>query len=246
MSVVAFPHRPEPALLRSFALAALVHLVLLGVMFFGVNWQSHAPETVVVELWEVAPPPPPRVVETPKPPPAPPKVEPEPAPKKADIVEKTVEKPKPKPVPKVARKPRTVAKPKADPEFEKRLREQVAMEQKALDADRSQRELRDLLDRQRAAANSKALSEYIDRISRRVKSSWILPADLKGNPQSIFSVVQLPSGEVLSVRVLRSSGIASFDAAVERAILKSSPLPLPASREIFSRELKLTFRPQDK
>jgi hypothetical protein len=32
---------------------------------------------------------------------------------------------------------------------------------------------------------------------------------------------------------------------VERAILKSSPLP-PAPQGLFSRELKLTFRPQDK
>jgi colicin import membrane protein len=50
---------------------------------------------------------------------------------------------------------------------------------------------------------------------------------------------------VLSIRLARSSGNAAYDAAVERAILKSSPLPLPASRELFSRELKLTFRPRD-
>jgi colicin import membrane protein len=51
---------------------------------------------------------------------------------------------------------------------------------------------------------------------------------------------------VVFVRVLTGSGNPAYDAAVERAILKSSPLPLPASREDFSRELKLTFRPQDK
>ena len=34
--------------------------------------------------------------------------------------------------------------------------------------------------------------------------------------------------------------------AVERAILKSSPLPLPSDRALFDRELKLTFRPRDK
>ena len=79
-----------------------------------------------------------------------------------------------------------------------------------------------------------------------MRSQWILPPDLQGNPEAVFDVVQLPTGEVLSVRIARSSGNRAYDAAVERAILKSSPLPLPASRELFSRELKLTFRPQDK
>jgi colicin import membrane protein len=59
-------------------------------------------------------------------------------------------------------------------------------------------------------------------------------------------VAQLPTGEVLTTRLLKSSGNPAYDAAVERAILKSSPLPLPASKELFSRELKLTFRPHDR
>jgi colicin import membrane protein len=58
--------------------------------------------------------------------------------------------------------------------------------------------------------------------------------------------VQLPTGEVLTIRLVKSSGNSAYDAAVERAILKSSPLPLPPSRDLFSRELKLTFRPHDK
>ena len=56
-------------------------------------------------------------------------------------------------------------------------------------------------------------------------------------------MVQLPTGQVLTVRLQKSSGIAAFDAAVERAILKSSPLPRPERPELFERELKLTFRP---
>jgi colicin import membrane protein len=163
------------------------------------------------------------------------------------------DKPKPKPKPEPKPKPKPEVKPKPDPEFQKRLQEQVAQEQKALDQQRQERELRELIAkqqadtaRQAAAARSKALNEYIARIQAKVRSSWILPADIQGNPEAIFDVVQLPTGEVLSIRLVKSSGNAAYDAAVERAILKSSPLPLPASRELFSRELKLTFRPQDK
>jgi colicin import membrane protein len=50
---------------------------------------------------------------------------------------------------------------------------------------------------------------------------------------------------VLDARLTRSSGNAAYDNAVERAILKSQPLPLPADAGMFSRfrELKLSFKP---
>jgi colicin import membrane protein len=247
MSALAlgFFQRPEHGMGRSFALSAFVHLVLLTVLFLGVRWQVHPPDTVTVDLVE-APPPPPPALEAPKPPPVP-KVEPEPAPKvqKPDIA--LQEKPKPKP------KPKPEAKPKPDPNFDKRLREQVAMEQKALDQQRQERELRELIARQQAdaarqaaATRAKALNEYIARIQAKVKANWILPQDIQGNPEAIFQVIQLPTGEVLSTKLLKSSGNPAYDAAVERAILKASPLPLPTPRDLFDRELKLTFRPQDK
>ena len=37
----------------------------------------------------------------------------------------------------------------------------------------------------------------------------------------------------------------AYDTAVERAILKSSPLPKPDKGELFERELILTFRPHE-
>jgi colicin import membrane protein len=261
-----FEKRHEHALGRSFVLAALVHIALAAVLFLGVRWQVHAPDTVEVEL--VAPPPPP--VEAPKPvpkvePPPPPKVEPKPEPKveKPDIALREKPKPKPKPEPKPKPKPepkpepkpkpKAEVKPKPDPEFQKRLQEQVAMEQKALEAQQQERVLRELIARQQAdaarqasTARAKALNEYIALIQAKVRGNWILPPDLRGNPEAVFDVVQLPTGEVLTIRIARSSGNPAYDNAVERAIRKSSPLPLPASRELFSRELKLTFRPQDK
>lgn len=236
--------RHEHAMGASFALSAFVHIVLIAVLFLGVRWQSHAPDTVTVDLVEA--PPPPAVAEPPKPLPRvepPPVVKPEPRVEKPKIV--IPDKPKPKPKPE--------AKPKADPDFQKRAREQMAQEQKVLDQQRQERELRELLAkqqadaaRQAAAARTKALNEYIARIQAKVRGSWILPQNIQGNPEAIFDVVQLPTGEVLSIKLVKSSGNAAYDDAVERAILKSSPLPLPASRELFSRELKLTFRPQDK
>jgi TonB family protein len=71
----------------------------------------------------------------------------------------------------------------------------------------------------------------------------VLPPEIKGNPEAIFEVTQLPSGEVISVKLKKSSGHAALDAAVERAILKSSPLPKPEQSDVFSRLLTIPYRP---
>ena len=134
------------------------------------------------------------------------------------------------------------------------MQEQLAQEQRALDQQRQERQLRDLLAAQQAdaarkaaSARASALGEYIGRIQAKVRGNWILPPDLQGNPEAIFLVTQLPTGEVLGEpKLLKSSGNPAYDDAVYRAILKSSPLPLPSDRALFSRELKLTFRPRDK
>lgn len=239
---LGFGERHEHALGRSFVLAAAVHLALAAVIFLGVRWQIHAPETVTVDLVEAPPPPP---VEAPKPPPKleppAPEVKPEPKVEKPDIAIR--EKPKPKP------------KPKPDVDFQKRLREQVAIEQKALDKQRGERELRELLarkqaeaDRQQAAARARALAAWTDKIRAKIRSN--IPTsvleEVSGNPEAVFDVVQLPTGDVISVRMRKSSGNNRYDEAVERAILKSSPLPRPDQPNLFDRQLELRFRPLDK
>jgi len=239
--------RREPALGPSLALSAAAHVILIAVLFLGVRFQSHAPDTVEVELWEPPPPPPPApVVEAPKPPP-PPVVKPEPEPevKKPDIA--LAEKPKPKPKPEP--KPKPPAKPKPDPAFEKMLREQAALEQQRVateERERQERQMRELIARQQAAALQKALATWSDKIRAKVRGNIILPRDIPGNPEAIFDVALLPTGEVLTVRKRKSSGHPGYDDAVERAIMKSSPLPLPDDRSVFRRDLELKFRPQDR
>ena len=254
-----FGERPEPGYFRSFALAFAVHAILVGILFLGVRLQSHAPETVSVELWE--PPAPAVRVQPPPPPPAPPRIQPEPPkpePKieKPDIVEKPLPKPKPepkkveppkpvppKPVPKKA-EPVKPAPPKRDLEQERRMREQLAQENAAS----QERQLKDMLAREQAAAQSRGLATWVDKIRLKIRGN--IPAqvldDVKGNPEAIFDVTLLPTGDVLTVRKRKSSGHPGYDDAVERAILKSSPLPKPDQPSLFQRQLELHFRPQDR
>jgi len=239
LSTGAYGSRPRPALGRAAVLSAIVHVALLGVLFLGVRFQSSPPATVTVELWEAQPPPPPPpqpVIEKPPPPKPAPQPEPEVQIKKPEIAlpEKPKPKPKPKPEP-----------PKRDLALEKQLREQAMLEEKQL----QERMLREQLARDQArtqaAARDKALLTWRDKIRAKIRGNIILPQDVPGNPEAIFDVTILPTGEVLNVRKKKSSGHAAYDDVVERAIMKSSPLPQPDDRAVFQRQLELTFRPQD-
>jgi colicin import membrane protein len=272
-TAAVFEERGEPGAFASALMSAAVHLLLLAVLIFGVRWQNRPPEAVEVELW--LPPPPAPVVEAPKPEPAPkvepPKVEPappkpEPVIPKPEIVEQKAPPPKPKPVPKVEHKPeppkpkpvakaepkpkpeppKAVAKPAPPREDEtRRVREQMARElareQASLQIDRE----RDNLNNMAREASAKALAGWIEKVRAKIRGNVMLPQDIKGNPEAIFDVVQLPSGEVLSAKLRKSSGHRGYDDAVERAILKSSPLPKPDRPDQFRRDLELRFRPLD-
>jgi len=95
------------------------------------------------------------------------------------------------------------------------------------------------------ATRGRSEAEWIDRIRARIRSNVILPPDLAGNPEAVFDVVQLPTGEVIEVQLRKSSGVRAYDDAVQRAILKASPLPGAPRPEMFARVLELKVRPRD-
>jgi colicin import membrane protein len=68
---------------------------------------------------------------------------------------------------------------------------------------------------------------YVARLTALIKSNTTFAGstDVPGNPKAVFKVELLPTGEILSVRLSKSSGVPQFDDAVERGINKSSPLP---------------------
>jgi colicin import membrane protein len=94
-----------------------------------------------------------------------------------------------------------------------------------------------------AGAAGGDLDKYRAAIAAKVRGNLLRPPGLSGNPEAVFEVDQLPSGEVLNVRLKRSSGVPALDEAIERSIRRSSPLPLPENRSQFQRTLELKFRP---
>jgi len=250
-------------------LAAVVNLAFIAFLVFSVTWQNRKVEPVSVELYAppakaepTAPP------EPPKPQPEPPKAQPEPpkpqaeppkpapkaeppAPTKAEIALKAkqeqAEREKKDQERKEAEK-READKREAErrKQEEKRLaevRERQAKEEAALKA-QAERE-RVATAQVAAAAQARAIDEYIRRIQAKIKGSVVLPPDIAGNPEAIFDVVQLPTGEIIDVKLTKSSGVRAYDDAVQRAIIKASPLPRPDSPDLFRRNLTLKFRPLD-
>lgn len=235
----------------SALLALLVHVALAVGLVLGVHWQSRAPSVIAVELWQ----PPPAPVARPEPapvapPPPPPAAKPEPRIDKPDIAVKAPAKPKPKPEAKPAPKPEAKPKPAAKPVPDERpaqqlLAEALRREQQSLAAEQESRAIREQLAREAQAARNLAMQTWVDKIRNKIRGNIVLPQDIKGNPEALVLVSQLPTGEVLHAKLVISSGHAGYDEAIMRAILKSSPLPKPDSPGLFQRELKLTFHPKD-
>jgi colicin import membrane protein len=59
--------------------------------------------------------------------------------------------------------------------------------------------------------------------------------------------VVLPDGNVLGVKLKKPSGNPAYDNAVERAISRAQPLPMPPDPALLKdfRELNLKFRAQE-
>lgn len=89
-------------------------------------------------------------------------------------------------------------------------------------------------------------SGYVAAITAKIKSniSYAGSQDVSGNPRAEFKITQLPTGEIISVRKIKSSGIPAYDAAVENAIAKSSPLPKKKDGTV-ERDINAAFNLKD-
>lgn len=234
MSRAAYPSYQKPAAV----LALMVHGGFFALLYFGFTWQTQASVAMSVELWQALPDMPRMpVVVTPPVPPAP-KVEPAPAmlppvAKVAPDIVLAVKKPEKK-----------IIEIKAAPVVEPpKTRTPVKPEAPSIADLAAAREL--AAQAEQLAAVGRVVDEAMSKISSKIRRNIVMPPDVANEAQAIFAVTLLPGGAVLSARLAQSSGNAAYDNAVERAILKSQPLPLPADASLFNRfrELKLKFKP---
>lgn len=129
-------------------------------------------------------------------------------------------------------KKRQEAKRKQQVEAEKKHQAEIKRQQKR--------------DREEWLRKSKGIvNKYAALISRKIEQNWRQPLDVASDLSCRVNIKLQPTGKVISVRVLESSGSLSFDRSVETAVRKASPLPVPEDRELFEqfRDLTLSFEP---
>jgi len=225
MNATALPYATpaEPGQLPAAVLAFLVHAAFFALLVFGFNWKSapRSSETgMAVELWNEPRSAQPelkldtKVPDAPKPPVVVP-----PAPPKPEIALK--DKPKEKEIKPILPTEKIQPKPNA-PDTAKALQQQIAREQ--------------------TAAQAQLIGDFQSKILAKIKSRIILPPNLPGNPIAEFEATLLPGGDVLEIKLIKTSGFAVFDTAVERAIRKASPLPLPPDPSLFSQFRNLSLK----
>ena len=195
-----------------------------------------------------------------------PVVKKKPKPKAKKIV-KAPPKPKPKPKPKPAVKPKP--KPKPDPKIAAAKRKALEDKKKALadkhrqeaESKRQQREqlkreqaLQAELDREaayeQAASDSALAASYISIIRDQVASNWSRPPSARNDMEVLLTISLVPTGDVASVQIAKSSGDNIFDQSAVRAVKKAArfaelqQLP-PSVFEKYYRRFDLLFRPED-
>jgi colicin import membrane protein len=209
-----------------------VHLGLAAFLVYGIRWQTVVSEAVEVELVRASPLPSTTVELPPEPRPEPravPEQKPAPVVVKPDIALKG------KPKPEI--KPETTKR--EDQRLQKLLMNESERFARQQDSDRLEREL------SRVKAGRAAVA-WADKIRAKIRGNIVRPGNVAGNPEAIYEIQLLPDGSVVGdPRLKKSTGNALLDQAIERAILKSSPLPKPDDPSAFQRLLELKFRPMD-
>lgn len=231
----------EPYKLPAGILAVLVHSLFFALLYFGFNWnrQILSNPAINVELWSSLPD----------------KVE------VAPVRPKTAEVEQPQPPEKIM-KPDIVVEDRKKLEAKPEKRPQVQKADKAKEAAKKAEQIKDarrLADEQaasqqaerikqeeQAAADGRVVDEYKAKIMNKIRRNIVMPPDVEKDARAEFLVTLLPGGSVLPPKLVKSSGNTAYDNAVERAILKSDPLPLPPDVQLFNRfrELDMIFKPE--
>lgn len=125
---------------------------------------------------------------------------------------------------------------------EERRRREAAERQARIDAMREAMEAESQAREQAALATKR--QKYVSDIAYKVRQNWLRPPGMAENFECRVEVKQLPSGELLDVRIVDSCGNNVLDDSVVRAVEKSDPLPT-GDPGVFEDTLIFTFKPQD-
>jgi len=178
----------------------------------------------------------------------------------ASVIQAETLKPKPKPKPTVQPKPKPEPKPEPQPTPESASEPKPADVEKpepALDAEQlaalTRNELDSLVDAEISVAdtNEPSLRDVVAAgIRASVINRWTRPPSARNGMVSILSIQLVPTGEVVGVSVLQSSGNTNFDRSAMTAVERTGRFPEVAKLdnrtfEANFRRFQLIFKPED-
>lgn len=97
-------------------------------------------------------------------------------------------------------------------------------------------------ERQRVLDSQK--NRYYRLIRDKITRNWRQPVNAGSMPECEVRVIQGPGGVILDVEFGNCPGTREYRLSVEKAVLKSDPLPNPEDPELFDRELSIQFKPK--
>ena len=83
---------------------------------------------------------------------------------------------------------------------------------------------------------------------RQVRRKWRRPPSARNGMQTKLLVELIPTGDVVSVTIVESSGLLEFDRSAEQAVIRSGRFEVPEESRLFEgyfRNFFLLFRPED-
>ncbi len=144
----------------------------------------------------------------------------------------------------------------------RRQAEEEAARKRQAEQERQQREQEQQRQRAEAEAQRQAqanantsaendiVSQYMAIIQDLIQQNWVIPPSARNGMLAAIEIRTTPIGDIVSSRIVQSSGDASFDRSVEQAVARVGNLQelrdLPnAVYERNFRIITLTFSPQD-
>ena len=94
------------------------------------------------------------------------------------------------------------------------------------------------------------VAEYVTIIRRVISQNWQIPPSARNGMTAVVQLQVVPTGEVVGITIVESSGNSAFDRSVEQAVEKAERFPelQDLDTPIFERNFRtfsLLFRPED-
>lgn len=140
-------------------------------------------------------------------------------------------------------------------ELEKQRQEELRKQREAEQARQAREEalMRQLAEqqaREQAANDEATANSYISIIQQAVIANWSRPASARNDMEAVLEIQLVPTGAVVNVTVVKSSGNQAFDRSAVTAVEKAERFPEladmePRVFEKYFRRLKMRFKPED-